>query len=548
MGRTTNTQPEEPPTSALFAAVRWLRHPTSLAALALLVLNDHVLKAQFGTWWTGKLSDIAGLVFAPALVAVALAAVAPHARARAVAATSLATTGVAFIAVKASAVGAGAASALLSHAVGPSLVRADTTDLVTLPALAIGWLTFRASRRKLGAPARTLTSRLGAVLLVGAATAATLATSYIGVNNPLAVAVIPDGDGLLVRYQEPYRFPHIAADRTSDGVTWETFCESLSTNECEDPVSPGARPVTSACVPSDPGVCFRVQAGRIGVDRSYDGGKSWHPAWGLTDAERDLLVAFHEVDDPDTQLVSLSLGVIDVPNGYVVVVANGFDGLAVRRSDGSWERRGFLDSDCCSSTTPPVDVSTPFATVPGFPPGLAMAAAAWGFAFAIALLATRTREGHGRRGGVGYVLASIFRWIAGALFIAAGLLICSASAIAAARSYPASPDRLNNIDLFMVILVVCVTGLGVATVTLGSIVAPLWRGRPLRWAMLGAAAAATVATVAALAADAAWSDWEPVAAVTGAALLVALVPAVAMARRRRAGERRPGPTGFAAPT
>ena len=43
-------------------------HPLTLAAVALLVLNDHVLKAQWLSWWTGKLSDVAGLAMFPLLL------------------------------------------------------------------------------------------------------------------------------------------------------------------------------------------------------------------------------------------------------------------------------------------------------------------------------------------------------------------------------------------------------------------------------------------------------------------------------------------------
>ena len=40
-------------------------HPVALAAIAVLVVNDHVLKSAYPGWLTGKLSDIAGLVFFP---------------------------------------------------------------------------------------------------------------------------------------------------------------------------------------------------------------------------------------------------------------------------------------------------------------------------------------------------------------------------------------------------------------------------------------------------------------------------------------------------
>lgn len=76
-------------------------HPVAIASLALLVLNDHLLKAVAPGWVTGKLSDVAGLAFLPFLL-VALADVvrrreAPGVRTAAVAA---AVTGVGFAAVK----------------------------------------------------------------------------------------------------------------------------------------------------------------------------------------------------------------------------------------------------------------------------------------------------------------------------------------------------------------------------------------------------------------------------------------------------------------
>jgi hypothetical protein len=45
-----------------------LLHPIALLCIAALILNDHMLKHEVGGWWTGKLSDFAGLVFFPLLV------------------------------------------------------------------------------------------------------------------------------------------------------------------------------------------------------------------------------------------------------------------------------------------------------------------------------------------------------------------------------------------------------------------------------------------------------------------------------------------------
>jgi hypothetical protein len=48
-------------------------HPVALAAVVLLLLNDWVLKPRFrGSFVTGKLSDVAGLVFAPVMLSAAI--------------------------------------------------------------------------------------------------------------------------------------------------------------------------------------------------------------------------------------------------------------------------------------------------------------------------------------------------------------------------------------------------------------------------------------------------------------------------------------------
>ena len=43
-------------------------HPLVLGAVGLLLLNDHVFKARWPSWWTGKLSDVAGLAMFPLLL------------------------------------------------------------------------------------------------------------------------------------------------------------------------------------------------------------------------------------------------------------------------------------------------------------------------------------------------------------------------------------------------------------------------------------------------------------------------------------------------
>ena len=48
---------------------RALLHPVTLCSIFLLVLNDHMLKELFPGFITGKLSDVAGMIFFPIVLA-----------------------------------------------------------------------------------------------------------------------------------------------------------------------------------------------------------------------------------------------------------------------------------------------------------------------------------------------------------------------------------------------------------------------------------------------------------------------------------------------
>jgi hypothetical protein len=48
-----------------FLGLGYFIHPIPLAAVAMMVLNDRILKHQFPGWISGKLSDFAGIFFMP---------------------------------------------------------------------------------------------------------------------------------------------------------------------------------------------------------------------------------------------------------------------------------------------------------------------------------------------------------------------------------------------------------------------------------------------------------------------------------------------------
>jgi hypothetical protein len=148
--------PEAPPSGLL--------HPLALAAIALLVVNDHVLKARYPGWLTGKLSDVAGLVFFPLLLRALLAPLLrPLLRPLSIGRERLllacvAMTALAFAAIKLAAPATAACEHVLAALQGggrAAIVR-DPTDLLALPCvLAALWI----ARRVEEPPAATLIAR-----------------------------------------------------------------------------------------------------------------------------------------------------------------------------------------------------------------------------------------------------------------------------------------------------------------------------------------------------------------------------------------------------
>jgi len=113
---------------------RALRHPVWWVALALLIVNDHLLKGWGPGWLTGKLSDLAGLVVAPALIATLVRV---HSRSGLVGAHVGA--GVALAAINLSEPAARAVEVVMGSIGLPWRIWVDPTDLVALLALPLAW-------------------------------------------------------------------------------------------------------------------------------------------------------------------------------------------------------------------------------------------------------------------------------------------------------------------------------------------------------------------------------------------------------------------------
>ncbi len=287
----------------------WLCHPATLAAVIVLLVNDHLLKALWPGFLTGKLSDVAGLVVAPPLVALLFL------RRADLAATLL--TGALFTLVKTTQTGAELASQVWTLVAGPSRVLADPTDLLALPALALAWWI-----RSAPTPPTRLRVLAGVPLAVLAVTA-TGAVTYSA-----AVSVEADDRRVVVLLSEQTGgMTGLASE--DGGVTWTAWHGG-----------PAGLAQTARCVPAQPRRCYRIVPGSASVAESDDYGVTFHASWTLSEGRREYLERTYPGAPgrygPQALAVQARPG-----GGHVVVVADGVDGVVVRDVRGEWRRVGW---------------------------------------------------------------------------------------------------------------------------------------------------------------------------------------------------------------
>ncbi|MGW0436646.1 hypothetical protein ACWDV4_29370 [Micromonospora sp. NPDC003197] len=318
------------------AMLAWLTHPVTVLGIVLLVVNDHLLKSAYPGLVTGKLSDFAGLLVAPPLLGALVSAVAPRLTGTPVACGALLVTGAGFTAAKSTTVGAAIASTSWSVFSGPSIILADHTDLIALPALGVAaWAWTRVTQRS--ATKRT-PSRVGVLVVLPTAALAVVATS--APYYPDVVAATSWRNLLVIGQANAYlqdRSPEIWTVST-DGQSWRSMTDTEEA-DFEQELPALTTTAERSCVPSEPAHCYRIVRGHLRVEESTDGGTTWSVSWEIPDSRRGYLArSYPELNDIDTYLSSYALAVHPVPGGHVVLVANGRDGIALRDTAGSWTR------------------------------------------------------------------------------------------------------------------------------------------------------------------------------------------------------------------
>lgn len=247
-----------------------LRDPRFLTALVVLLVNDLVLKAVWPGFVSGKLSDLAGLVFFPVVIASMFALVRVRPRPGIV----IGAAAVWFIGLQVNVTIDGLHETALSFLLPWDVVNTmDPTDLIALVAVPL-------SARVLSSP-RPITLQVGArravvaCVLLGCLAETGPDSDTIGppiLNDNGELEVLREGDfswqdGSTIDVDGPLESITIAP------IGFEEFESTLETFA-------GAR---EACLTSTSSRCFRLGESVFVVEESSDGGASWSSSWAINE-------------------------------------------------------------------------------------------------------------------------------------------------------------------------------------------------------------------------------------------------------------------------
>lgn len=133
----------------VWKALHSLTHPLSVAAILLLLFNDHWLRHNYPSWLTGKLGDFTWLLFAPFIIAILFTLIIPQKiekHSKIVGLLSITFIGIWFATAKTIPAIHWLTTETLSATVGyRGTLRMDVTDLLTLPALLLSWHIWKSS-------------------------------------------------------------------------------------------------------------------------------------------------------------------------------------------------------------------------------------------------------------------------------------------------------------------------------------------------------------------------------------------------------------------
>ncbi|MBI5932272.1 MAG: hypothetical protein HY867_01085 [Chloroflexi bacterium] len=302
-----------------------LQHPLTLLSIAVLLLNDHILKVIAPSWLTGKISDFAGLFFFPFIVAAGLSlALAKFNLSRErIGQIAFGLVAVWFVLLKTSPLVNSLTAQLASLFISaPTRLILDPTDLVALVVMWLAWVFWQNQ-------SSVVVSRKAYVSLV-VGVVACLATSP---------APLPFTDVVALTYRDGILYAKSSSTfylvrSTNKGDIWEGVGYSNDDWKTIDAALSERKLPIQVCDPAILQICYRVD-GTENILISNDGGKSWQTAWEIPSARREYVSRFSGI------IATFDLLIVEEGDARYLFVALGRHGILRRQlPDGEWIQLG----------------------------------------------------------------------------------------------------------------------------------------------------------------------------------------------------------------
>ena len=272
-------------------SLRCLQHPATWLSIALLLVNDHVLKVVYPSWITGKLSDFAGLFFFPFLLATGLGILLSRSKVPSirVGQIAFALVGIWFILLKTLPALNLLTTELSSRLLGvPTQFVMDPTDLVALFAMLPAWMIWQQPKS-----IKPSSAAYAALIISSLAVIATSPVKWI-VDSVTNLEYYQDGIVYAADVRKEQNNIYPVAVSMDGGLTWEE-APDVNTIELK------SKPVT-ICGRLNPEICYRLTSMGDLLQLGPDG--EWVELEELTRAGKDIIL----FDWNDREYVILAIG------------------------------------------------------------------------------------------------------------------------------------------------------------------------------------------------------------------------------------------------
>jgi hypothetical protein len=198
-------------------SIRCLQHPATWVSIAVLLINDHILKNLSPSFLTGKLSDFAGLFFFPFIVALGLSLILANFRltAKTIGIIAFVSVAIWFILIK-TVQPINSLTAQVTLLLGfPSRFMLDSTDVVAISIMFPAWLIWGKYRSIKSVQPAYIALAIGSLAVIassGREWTVFKVTNLEYYKNGIVYAADRDGWG---------KFSYPVAKSLDFGATWE---------------------------------------------------------------------------------------------------------------------------------------------------------------------------------------------------------------------------------------------------------------------------------------------------------------------------------------